>query len=115
MNKSSKSGSNGFNDKPHWIPGRALETAGTVARTVYTGSVWVKADVAGEKLTLFLRELNAAGAPMNKAPYNVGVTVDRLLDGMVQHHGGLPRRGYRGRHQLHRLRVKRACRQRVFR
>ena len=73
VNKSPKSGSNGFNDKPHWIPG--VGSGSTVARTVYTGSVWVKADVAGEKLTLFLRELNAAGAPVNKAPYNVGVTV----------------------------------------
>jgi phosphatidylinositol-3-phosphatase len=73
VNKSTKTGTNGFNDKPRWISGSGASA--TVAGTVYTGSVWVKADVVGEKITLFLRELNAAGAPVNKAPNNVGMTV----------------------------------------
>jgi phospholipase C len=72
VNKTTKTGVNGFSDKPRWISGSG--TSATVAGTVYTGSVWVKADVAGEKISLFLRELNRAGAPVNKAPNNVSVT-----------------------------------------
>jgi hypothetical protein len=73
VNKAAQTGSNGFSDKPRWI---AANTAtSTTAHTVYTGSVWVKADVVGEKISLFLRELNAAGAAVNKPPYNVGVSV----------------------------------------
>ena len=53
-------------DKPHWISGSGASA--TIAGTVYTGSVWVKADVVGEKITLFLRELNRAGAPSTKLP-----------------------------------------------
>lgn len=73
VNKSATVGTNGFSDKPHWISGTS--TGSTTAGTIYTGSLWVKADTVGQKITLFLRELNAAGAGVNKAPYNVGVTV----------------------------------------
>ncbi len=72
VNKTAQTAAAGFSDKPRWIAGNAATR--TVAGVVYTGSVWVKPDVVGEKLTLFLRELNAGGAPVNKAPYNVGVT-----------------------------------------
>ncbi len=73
VNKAATEGANGFSDKPRWLPGTG--TAATVAGTVYTGSVWVKADTVGEKITLFLRELNAAGAGVNQPPYKAGVTV----------------------------------------
>jgi fibronectin type 3 domain-containing protein len=72
-NSGSVNGSNGFVDKPTWLDGSVGKA--TVAGTTYTGSVWVKADTPGQKLTLFLRELNSAGAAMNKVPYNIGVTV----------------------------------------
>ncbi|HSX36339.1 MAG TPA: alkaline phosphatase family protein [Patescibacteria group bacterium] len=73
INSGTTTGSNGFIDKPHWLDGTAGKT--TVAGTTYTASVWVKADAIGQKLTLFIRELNPAGAAMNVPPYNVGTVV----------------------------------------
>ena len=73
INNSSVTGSNGFIDKPHWLDGTTGKT--TVAGTIYTGSAWVKADAVGQKITIFLREFNSAGTAVNRAPYNVGVTV----------------------------------------
>ena len=59
-NTSSATGTNGFVDKPHWITGTGSST--TVAGTAYTGSVWVKADTAGQKFTVLLRELTPSGS-----------------------------------------------------
>jgi hypothetical protein len=50
----------GFVDKPHWLDGSAGRA--TVAGASYAGSVWVKPDIAGQKVSLFLRELSPSGA-----------------------------------------------------
>ncbi len=56
VNNSAATGATGFLDKPHWL------TLGTTAGVTYTASAHVAADVIGEKFSLFLRELNPAGA-----------------------------------------------------
>lgn len=72
INNSTATGANGFIDKPHWIDGTSGKV--TVAGTVYSGSVWVKADTVGQKISLFIREFNSAGTVVNQPPYNVSVT-----------------------------------------
>jgi hypothetical protein len=57
VNNSNSTTSNGFISKPHWLDGSAGNA--TVAGTVYTGSVWVKPDFVGQKLNLYLRELDS--------------------------------------------------------
>lgn len=60
VNGASGNGSNGFISKPSWMDGTSGKA--TVANTVYTGSAWVKPDVAGQKIHIYLRERNANGA-----------------------------------------------------
>lgn len=59
VNNTSGTGSNGFISKPSWIDGT---NNATVAGKVYTGSLWVKPDVAGQKIHIYLRERNASGS-----------------------------------------------------
>jgi hypothetical protein len=53
-NASAATGSVGFIDKPRWL-------TSSRAGTSYRGSIWVKAGVAGQKFTLYLRELTPSG------------------------------------------------------
>jgi hypothetical protein len=69
VNNSSATGANGFIDKPTWLDGTANKA--TVAGTTYTGSVWVKPDVAGQKINLYLRERNVAGTTINSKTVTV--------------------------------------------
>ncbi len=75
FNKTTAIATTGVIDKPHWMDGTTGKA--TVTGTTYTGSVWVKADTVApnETITLFLREINASGAAVNKDPYRSGVTL----------------------------------------
>ncbi len=73
VNGTSVTNTTGVIDKPHWIDGSAGKA--TVAGRVYTGSGQVKADYAGEKISLFLRELNSAGTVMNDSAHKNAITV----------------------------------------
>jgi hypothetical protein len=55
VNNTAATGIAGFLDKPRWV------NLSSVAGTPYTASAWVSAEAVGQKLTLALRELNAAG------------------------------------------------------
>lgn len=56
VNNSAVTGSTGFSDKPHWL------TLRTAAGVTYTAGAQVSADIAGEKFSLWLRELSPTGA-----------------------------------------------------
>jgi glycerophosphoryl diester phosphodiesterase len=58
VNSSSAAAQHGFTSKPETLDGT---TNATVAGKAYTASVWVKPDLAGQKLNLYVRERNAAG------------------------------------------------------
>ena len=73
FNKGSSSGAVGFIDKlPRWIDGTAGKA--TVTGKIYTGSVWIKPDVSGQKINLYLREMNAAGTTVSSKTVAVTTT-----------------------------------------
>jgi outer membrane biosynthesis protein TonB len=57
VNNSNSTTSNGFISKPHWLDGTTGKA--TLAGKVYTGSVWVKPDFVGQKVNLYLREMDS--------------------------------------------------------
>jgi hypothetical protein len=59
VNNSSAAAQHGFTSKPETLDGT---TNATVGGKTYTASAWVKPDIAGQKLNLYIRERNAAGA-----------------------------------------------------
>ncbi|QNE18457.1 hypothetical protein F1D05_11790 [Kribbella qitaiheensis] len=59
VNGSTAAGRHGFTSKPETLDGT---TYASVAGRAYTAGVWVKPDVAGQKLNLYVRERNSAGA-----------------------------------------------------
>lgn len=57
----SGSGAAGVNNaKPHWVPGSP--GVATVAGQTYTGSAYVRANTAGETISLLIRELTTSGS-----------------------------------------------------
>lgn len=58
----------GFTSKPEVLDGT---TNATVAGKVYTGTVWVKPDVIGQKINLYVRERNAAGTTVGSKTITV--------------------------------------------
>jgi hypothetical protein len=72
VNNASATGTNGFIDKPTWLDGTSGKA--TIAGTVYSGSVWVKPDVTGQKINLYLRERNAAGTTISSKTVTVTTT-----------------------------------------
>ena len=58
VNNSASAAQHGFTSKPETLDGT---TNATVAGKAYTASVWVKPDLAGQKLNLYVRERNPAG------------------------------------------------------
>ncbi len=59
VNSSSAAAQHGFTSSPETLDGT---TNATAAGKTYTASVWVKPDVAGQKLNLYVRERNSNGA-----------------------------------------------------
>lgn len=69
VNNTSTTGTNGFIDKPTWLDGTSGKA--TIAGTAYVASVWVKPNVAGQKINLYLRERNAAGTTVSSKTVTV--------------------------------------------
>lgn len=72
VNNTSGTGSNGFISKPMWLDGTSGKA--TVAGSVYTGSLWVKPDTAGQKINVYLRERNANGSTVGSKTVTVTTT-----------------------------------------
>jgi hypothetical protein len=72
VNNTGSIGSNGFISKPGWLDGTSDNA--TVIGEEYTGSLWVKPDVAGQKINLYLRERNASGTTLGSKTVTLTTT-----------------------------------------
>jgi len=69
VNNTSATGATGFIDNPHWLDGTAGKA--TAAGTTYTGTILVRADVANEKISLYLRELSPSGTTVSSKTVSI--------------------------------------------
>jgi glycerophosphoryl diester phosphodiesterase len=71
VNNSTSAAQHGFTSKPETLDGT---TNATAAAKAYTAGVWVKPDVVGQKLNLYVRERNSAGTTVGSKTATITTT-----------------------------------------